>query len=623
MEEIGNKIEKSKRNKITDKYFISKRKKLRTNRSHEKIESKGEAIKDRYGRKKAQYVNKKATKRRVIVPVNREKLEKLMLYYYVKDKVKNGELNSHNLWKFFDHVKQLPLDAEKPEKEKEEEVGSVLRFSKEEDDEEINKERRRAKEHRNPDLGDFKNLLEHFLKSKEKKEEEEKREKEKVPDLESMMMSLGLKGEVRSHSPLGTADEDETDKEKMRDDMQEKESDGSSGENIGGKGEHLISTDQVHSMLDKIRTINKTIFAVEKKRKEKEKKDSSRNCTEDKCVGRALISMLDDALKAVTQEKSGDSTTDPEKQASSNAFVQEKKVTGATRSKSDPYAGIGFAETEEKSGETEQDRSGTEKHLTSHGVDVIGTSHPVGMLSERAHLRHRYHDDDDDDGDDDDEDDDEGYFHHGHMGHGGYFPIPMPQAMHHMHHHIHHVVHDINDHYDDDHHGYENGHHGYYGGHVGYHGHIMPIRTNHHQDHHGYTEPLNVDTAPMPHYPNRHWHDHLDVDTILRGHPYNFHHHAPPPVALEGPISTAPVYEDMHHMLNGPGIHDQPDVHYEVEMHAHPHEAEQHDDDEEGHESTGDHGDHSDYHHDDEETHGDKSKINCSCLHLSISSWFS
>jgi len=178
----------------------------------------------------------------------------------------------------------------------------------------------------------------------------------------------------------------------------------------------------------------------------------------------------------------------------------------------------------------------------------------------------------------------------------------MHQQVHHVHHHMHHVVHDINDHYDDS-------HHGSYGGFLGYHGHTMPIRTNHHHGYHGYVEPLNVDTAPMGQYPSRHIHDHLDVDTILRGHPYNYHHPTPE-IALEGPISTAPVYEDMHHILNGPGIHDQPDVHYEVEMHARPYHHAYHDDDEYG-DHDGDHGyhHHHHHHHGDEDMHGDKKHV--------------
>ena len=36
-----------------------------------------------------------------------------------------------------------------------------------------------------------------------------------------------------------------------------------------------------------------------------------------------------------------------------------------------------------------------------------------------------------------------------------------------------------------------------------------------------------------------------------------------PGVAYEGPISTVSVF---HNRFRGPGIHDQPDVHYEEEM---------------------------------------------------------
>ena len=661
MEEIGEKMDKSRRNFIMHRRYKQLTRPKKMNKSGNKLKKK---LTKTRSRRKEKLVNKNATKRRVIIPVNRKKLEKLMLYYYITDKMKNGELNLHNLGKFFDEVKGLDLNGEQSKKSE----SSLNSFSKVESSLNVMKAAQRENEEKTSELGDVNKILEQFMNAKKKAEEnEDSTRKEKEPDLKSLVKSLENTDE-KSSPPMSTVEDDSTDNQDLKtkseqaeaenrvnsqgnadvsgsnqaetdntasiqpeaDSTSQPETDSSSGNpaksersnqveadtNVNGNAKDIegLTTSQVHEMLDKIKVINATIFQNEKKKKKANKQKSGKRCVDKNCVGRALISFLDKALSAVKQETTIEKTAPTEakesvpQSAAKSAFKSAKeapKITGETRSKGDPYAGIGFAELEDKGDiQNGKDAPGRERHLMAHSVDLIGTSHPLGYSAERPQFRHSIHDDDDDEEDDDDDD-----YHH--MHHVPIYPYPVPQQMHHIHHHVHHLIHDLHNHHDDHHH--DNHHQGMFGGYHGYHGHVMPIRTNHHHDEYGYTEPLNVDTAPMHHYPNRHMHDHLDVDSMIRGHPYTYPHHTPD-IALEGPISTAPVYEDMHHMLNGPGIHDQPDVHYEVEMHAHPfhhehereeeHEDDHHDD--EDHESY--HDDHGDDHHDDdfhEDQHGD------------------
>eukprot|EP00112_Aurelia_sp_Birch-Aquarium-sp1_P010071 Seg2170.2 transcript_id=Seg2170.2/GoldUCD/mRNA.D3Y31 product="hypothetical protein" protein_id=Seg2170.2/GoldUCD/D3Y31 len=534
VEEIGDKMEKSRRNVILHK----RNKQLSRSKKAGKLRNK---LTKTRSRKKEKLVNKNATKRRVIIPVNRKKLEKLMLYYYITDKMKNGELNLHTLGKFFDEVKGLNLNGEQAKKSE----PSLSSFAKVESSLNLMKAAQKENE-KTSELGDVNKILKQFLKAKMEAEESEvSKRKEKETDLKSLVKSLENTDE-KSSPPMSTVEDDATDNQDLKtksgqaEAQPEADSTGSSqteadrtnqaeaesssstpteaessssnqaeadtNANGNAKDKEGLTTSQVHEMLDKIKVINATIFQNEKKKKKANKQKSGKRCVDKNCVGRALISFLDKALSAVKQETATEKTAPTEEKESApqsapkSAFKSAKeapKITGETRSKGDPYAGIGFAELEDKGDiEDGKDAPGRERHLMAHS--------------------HDHHDD---------------------------------------HHH--------DDHHHDDH------HQGMFGGYRGYHGHVMPIRTNHRHDEYGYTEPLNVDTAPMHHYPNRHMHDHLDVDSMIRGHPYTYPHHTPD-IALEGPISTAPVYEDMHHMLNGPGIHDQPDVHYEVEMHAHP-----------------------------------------------------
>eukprot|EP00795_Rhopilema_esculentum_P013810 gene13810-4739_t len=508
VEAIGNEMEKSRRNLIRNDKRKQSRSKVqqrtaRNQRSHEKVKVRLQDKVRKFKNHGLKYVNKNATKRRVIIPVNRGKLKKLMLYYYINDKIKNGELNSHNLAKFFDHIKQLSLDDK--ESQNKGKGSDKLEFTKDE-------EEKKANQHGlEKDTSDLKDILSKFLNTKNKEDESNHldEQNEKEPSFKSIIELLESKGEAKGSTPVSTADDDTADIESLKNTVSKKEADDKS--DVNG---NIFTNDQVHKMLDKIKMINATIFQMEKKKKKEKEKSSKKKCLDSNCVGRALITLLDDALHAVKQEKTEKVGGDLNLPVVPKAI----KEMGQTRSKSDPYAGIGFAETQEKTGEADGESTGSERHLSPHGVDVIGT----------------------------------------------------------------------------------NDHRGYFGGSRGYHGHTMPIRTNHHHDEHGYVEPLNVDTAPMPHYPDRHVHDHLDVDTLLRGHPFNYHHHTPD-VALEGPISTSSVYDDMHHMLNGPGIHDQPDVHYEVEMHAHPYHHETHHEDD--HEDNDEHGDHGDDEYQEDDYH--------------------
>lgn len=669
VEEIGDKMEKSRRNVILHK----RNKQLTRSKKAGKLRNK---LTKTRSRKKEKLVNKNATKRRVIIPVNRKKLEKLMLYYYITDKMKNGELNLHTLGKFFDEVKGLNLNGEQAKKSE----PSLSSFAKVESSLNLMKAAQKENE-KTSELGDVNKILKQFSKAKMEAEESElSKRKEKETDLKSLVKSLENTDE-KSSPPMSTVEDDATDNQDLKtksgqaEAQPEADSTGSSqteadrtnqaeaessssnpteaessssnqaeadtNANGNTKDKEGLTTSQVHEMLDKIKVINATIFQNEKKKKKANKQKSGKRCVDKNCVGRALISFLDKALSAVKQETATEKTAPTEakesvpQSAPKSAFKSAKeapKITGETRSKGDPYAGIGFAELEDKGDiQDGKDAPGRERHLMAHSVDLIGTSHPLGYSAERPQFRHSIHDNDDDEEEDDDDDDD---YHH--MHHAPIYPYPVPQQMHHVHHHVHHLIHDEHDHHDDHHHDdhhHDDHHQGMFGGYRGYHGHVMPIRTNHRHDEYGYTEPLNVDTAPMHHYPNRHMHDHLDVDSMIRGHPYTYPHHTPD-IALEGPISTAPVYEDMHHMLNGPGIHDQPDVHYEVEMHAHPfhheHEDEHEDEHEEDHhDDHGDDGDHENYHddhgddhHDDDfheghhrddheyDMHGDKSEFN-------------
>ncbi len=333
------------------------------------------------------------------------------------------------------------------------------------------------------------------------------------------------------------------------------------------------------------------LYQGKKKKRHKKEWNKEKRCMDQNCFGRDIITLLDKALHEVQKDKSGSGGPKTVGKSASEGA----RMSGEARSKSDPYAGIGEAlnqdeaknaEPNEMTSQSNRVVQGESRHMETHGSDIVGTSQPI-----RNRMIHDHHDDDDDDDDDEDEDDE----HEGHIVHGYHFPLPMQQDLHHVHHHVHHMEHEpeIYDHH-------------------GYHGNQLPISMDNHHEHGdlGYTPPLNVDTAPMHHYPDRHIHDHLDIDSMLRGHPYPHHHHTPE-VSLEGPISLAPVYEDMHHMLNGPGIHDQTDVHYEVEMHAHPyhhgyghhgydnHGDDHHDDDhyDENHHHENDHYYHEGYHH--------------------------
>ena len=148
--------------------------------------------------------------------------------------------------------------------------------------------------------------------------------------------------------------------------------------------------------------------------------------------------------------------------------------------------------------------------------------------------------------------------------HGVEFPAgaevseyPYPHQVHHLHHHVHHLVNHPGDHAVN--HVSAGGQHDE---------HMIDLFHHHGENHyplHSRPDPLNVATYPMHHFPMRQ--DQVDFDLHMRGHPFHLHDH--PDIAFEGPISLEPVYDDMHQLLNGPGIHDQSDVHYEVEMHAH------------------------------------------------------
>eukprot|EP00794_Sanderia_malayensis_P017691 gene17691-19459_t len=474
---IRNMNKKTQIDKLTSDRKIESKKRRNNLKSHGPI-FRGMEKKS----KKRKLINKNATKRRVIVPVKRKKLEKLMLFYYVTEKMKTGELPVHNLEKFFKTLDGYSKDSsEEDTKKKLESAPDLASLVKT-----VSEGAKRDKGIKSPNgieeqpsmdriTGFIDKLKANIHDTETKGDDDGGKDDAKYvkPDLDSFIQTLGKKlrtskdnNEETTHSSgsdesggvtksLGTeamgVSGDENENAADVKNLEEPKTHADKSASL----EAEITRKQVQKMLSNIAEINATLLRNGKKHKTFHSKPKpKKRCKEGNCVGREIISMLDKALHEVQKEKD-----EPSKPKSVNAPSNaQPKIAGDVRSKSDPYAGIGFMTNQD--GTKNTDASDASSDQQAHSVQ--GESRKLEPHSS-----------------------------------------------------------DI------------------------------------------------IGTTPMHHYPNRHVHDHLDVDSMLRGHPYPHHHHMPE-VSLEGPISLAPVYEDMHHMLNGPGIHDQTDVHYEVEMHAHP-----------------------------------------------------